>query len=127
MPSRISPVFATVFLIVLCACSEQDAPVMETAEPLASDTNAVSAYVAAVAHPGRTDADRPRDADRRPAEVMEFFGIHSINLPALGFPTVPDQPLGWVDVQLSPNGARLELHSLDPEHPQQGEIFDLEW
>jgi len=77
MPSRISPVFATVFLTVLCACSEQDAPVMETAEPLASDTNAVSAYVAAVAHPGRTDADRARDAGRKPAEVMAFFGITS--------------------------------------------------
>lgn len=30
---------------------------------------------AAVADPGRTDADRARDADRKPAEMLEFAGV----------------------------------------------------
>ena len=34
-----------------------------------------SIYDAAVAEPGRSDADRTRDAGRNPAAVMEFFGI----------------------------------------------------
>ncbi len=34
-----------------------------------------SIYVDAVQHTGRSDADRARDAGRKPAAVMEFFGI----------------------------------------------------
>lgn len=33
------------------------------------------AWRAAVAHPGRPAEDRARDADRRPAEVLDFFGV----------------------------------------------------
>lgn len=32
-------------------------------------------YAAAVANPARSEADRERDAARKPAEVLEFFGI----------------------------------------------------
>jgi predicted methyltransferase len=35
----------------------------------------MSIYETAVASPGRTDADRERDAGRKPAQVLEFFGI----------------------------------------------------
>lgn len=34
-----------------------------------------SIYEQAVRHPGRSAADRGRDADRKPAAVLEFFGI----------------------------------------------------
>ena len=40
-----------------------------------SEADSVSIYIDAVGESGRTDADRQRDAGRRPAEVMEFFGI----------------------------------------------------
>jgi len=40
-----------------------------------ADDEADSIYVEAVAQAGRSDADRARDAGRKPAEVMEFFGI----------------------------------------------------
>ena len=40
-----------------------------------SDAESGSIYVNAVQHSGRSDADRARDAGRKPAEVMEFFGI----------------------------------------------------
>jgi len=39
------------------------------------DAPARSIYAEAVADPGRTDADRARDAGRKPADVLEFFGI----------------------------------------------------
>jgi len=49
--------------IVLGACGQQ------------ADEPAVSIYEAAVANEARPDADRGRDAGRRPAQVLEFFGI----------------------------------------------------
>ena len=42
------------------------------AEPAVDFT---SVLAAAVANPGRSDADRGRDAQRKPAEVMAFAGI----------------------------------------------------
>ncbi len=41
----------------------------------ADDASITSIYELAVAHPARSDADRERDAGRKPAEVLEFFGI----------------------------------------------------
>ena len=40
-----------------------------------ASTSSDSIYVDAVQQSGRSDADRARDAGRKPAEVMEFFGI----------------------------------------------------
>ena len=39
------------------------------------DASITSIYELAVANPERTDADRERDAARKPAEVLDFFGI----------------------------------------------------
>jgi len=54
----------------------------EAAEPVASEPDvaevaepAVSIYAAAVANALRPEADRTRDAGRKPAEVLEFVGI----------------------------------------------------
>lgn len=41
----------------------------------AGDAGSSSIYVNAVHHAGRPDADRARDAGRKPAAVMEFLGI----------------------------------------------------
>ncbi len=55
------------------ACSPQDS------EPYTGSTDASaidpSIYAAAVANTSRTEADRGRDAGRKPADVLEFFGI----------------------------------------------------
>ena len=40
-------------------------------------TAAPSAITAAVADPARPDKDRARDADRKPAEIMDFTGVKS--------------------------------------------------
>ena len=55
------------------ACSPQDsAPSAGSADLSAVDT---SVYAAAVANPSRTEADLGRDAGRKPADILDFFGI----------------------------------------------------
>ncbi len=58
---------------VLAACGqrEDEVPQASTAAP----ERGTAVYAAAVDNPARTDADRARDAGRKPAEVLEFFGI----------------------------------------------------
>ena len=73
MKHRITILIAIAFIT---GCSEPDAPA--TADSPVATTNSLneqSIYELAVASSGRTDADRQRDAGRKPAEVLEFFGI----------------------------------------------------
>lgn len=65
--------------LVLSACGQ---PASEMADDTAADTMTeaappakTSVYAAAVADPGRLPGDYERDASRKPAEVLEFFGI----------------------------------------------------
>ena len=69
--------------IILAACGQHsddthEAPgaAHEATEAVAtSDEPAVSIYEAAVASEARSEADRARDAGRKPARVLEFIGI----------------------------------------------------
>ena len=63
------------FVILLTACGQQSS---ETT-PVASETAEpdISIYATALENPSRPAADLKRDAGRRPAEVLEFFGIES--------------------------------------------------
>ena len=54
-------------LLAVAGCQQGSAPATDT---LNSDT-----YVAAVANPARSEADRARDSGRQPAAVLEFMGI----------------------------------------------------
>ncbi len=68
----------TLALLTLVGCGEATtpAPTQTTDDPAVSAAGPmVSIYERAVASPGRTDADRERDAGRKPGEVLEFFGI----------------------------------------------------
>ncbi|MGI9206116.1 MAG: class I SAM-dependent methyltransferase [Woeseiaceae bacterium] len=70
----------TLLIIALAACGSDDpAPAERVSRPAAEPAHAPSEsiYKAAVEHADRTDADRARDAGRRPAEVLEFFGIEA--------------------------------------------------
>lgn len=66
-----------VALTVVAACGSETAT--PTAMPEESATTPppmeTSIHQQAVDAPGRTDADRARDAGRKPAEVLAFFGI----------------------------------------------------
>lgn len=71
-------IMTTVALLALVGCGEANtpAPAETISEPAAAVTAApVSIYAQAVASPGRTDADKERDAGRKPGQVLEFFGI----------------------------------------------------
>jgi len=61
--------------LVLSACGQQ-ADESETAavEPVAAEPE-MSVYEAAVANESRPEADRERDAGRKPAQVLEFLGV----------------------------------------------------
>ncbi len=71
------------FAIFLAACNQQssehhESPAAEQAgEPATGTTSEPdsSLYLAAVANEARPEADRARDAGRKPAKVLEFLGI----------------------------------------------------
>jgi 3',5'-cyclic AMP phosphodiesterase CpdA len=54
-------------------------------------------------------------------------GLHLVNLPSTAYVFSGRQPNGWVDAQLQATGARLQLHTLDPRHPLQGQQLSLAW
>jgi predicted methyltransferase len=65
-------------LLSLAACGEAPAPEPAATAAAANGgemTTDGSIYADAVANAARTEADRERDAGRKPAEVLEFFGI----------------------------------------------------
>lgn len=69
-----------VTLVALGACGDGNPPPAQAvaeppAEPATQSPDSI--YAAAVKHADRTSADRARDSGRKPAEVLEFFGIKS--------------------------------------------------
>ncbi len=54
-------------------------------------------------------------------------GVHCVNLPATAWNFKPGQPRGWVDLTLGENGATFELRSLDPTHPEHGDVVEAKW
>jgi 3',5'-cyclic-AMP phosphodiesterase len=59
--------------------------------------------------------------------VKEHNGIHLVNLPPTSYVFTPGPPSGWVQATLRPDGARLELRSLDAKHLAHGQVVDLKW
>ncbi len=78
--SLITALFSALFLLVACGGSEPEAPA--TAEPMAEPAAAAMAEAPAdlrtlLASDSRPEADRARDAGRKPADIVEFLGIVS--------------------------------------------------
>ena len=59
-----------VAILILTASCGKDAT-----SPADTGTASLSPYVAALDHPERSEEDRARDAGRKPADVLEFFGV----------------------------------------------------
>ena len=59
--------------------------------------------------------------------LYKVDGIHLINLPAIGRIFREEEPLGWVDATLKPDGIKLELRALDTKHKAHGEKHELSW
>ena len=73
---RLSVFFCMLFV---SACGQDTSQPAATADPSSAQPAAAAAspsiYEMAVASESRPEADRARDAGRKPAEVLEFFGI----------------------------------------------------
>jgi len=57
----------------------------------------------------------------------DFEGIHLINLPAVGYNFTDDQPLGWVEAQLTRDGGTFRLHTVDGNRAREGRATPLRW
>jgi predicted methyltransferase len=64
-----------IFLVVcsIAACAQDSSP--DSSSTTGSQPSGESIYAVAVADPGRSDADRARDVNRKPAEVLAFLDI----------------------------------------------------
>lgn len=59
--------------------------------------------------------------------VEKRDGIHLVNLPPTAYVFQPGLPNGWVGAQVKDGGMTLELHTLDKQHPKNGERVELAW
>ena len=66
-------IIAATLAVVLAACGRESGDTGAARETTASELS--TAYREAVANTSRTERDRSRDAGRKPAQVLEFFGI----------------------------------------------------
>ena len=80
--------------------------------PVLKDRTQVKAYVFGHSHTWK---------------LTEKDGVHLINLPAIGYPFGKTEVTGWIDVHLTPTGARLEVRALDPKHEQHGKTTEVRW
>ena len=74
---RMTRILTPVLLLLAGLGGSATAIAAQSSEPPAAERSmsATSIYELAVANPARTDADRARDATRKPAKVLELFGI----------------------------------------------------
>jgi predicted methyltransferase len=75
MSNRLKKIFTVASLALLVSCGKAETPAAETGAGMQDKAVTASIYDSAVGNPGRTDADRARDAGRKPAQVLEFMGI----------------------------------------------------
>jgi len=57
----------------------------------------------------------------------DFEGIHLINLPAVGYNFTDDQPVGWVEAQLTREGGTFRLHTVGGNQEIDGRVQQLRW
>jgi predicted phosphodiesterase len=50
-----------------------------------------------------------------------------VNLPPVAYPFAKNDPAGWVDCVMRDGGMKLTLRTVDPKHPQQGDVLDVKW
>lgn len=67
--------FVTALAVVMAGCGQNTSGDAQPALAARHAADMPSIYSTAVNNSGRTERDRARDAGRKPAEVLEFFGI----------------------------------------------------
>jgi 3',5'-cyclic-AMP phosphodiesterase len=59
--------------------------------------------------------------------ISQRDGIQLINLPPVAYVFAAGKANGWVWARLHPEGIELELRTIDPAHPRNGERVNLNW
>jgi Icc protein len=57
----------------------------------------------------------------------QSYGIHLINLPAVGYNFADKEPVGWVDARFSPSGVNLTLRAFGGNRSRDGQTTSLAW
>jgi len=57
----------------------------------------------------------------------EHEGIHLINLPAVGYSFRANQPVGWVEAEITTGGGDFTLHVIDGNKEKDGQVKMLKW
>tara|TARA_R110002096_G_scaffold154_32_gene1061 strand:- start:870 stop:1685 length:816 start_codon:yes stop_codon:yes gene_type:complete len=73
--NNITALAAVLVLASLAGCGDKTPEPAANDAPAKTEKSAAIDYKAALNHPLRPDDDKARDADRKPAEVLEFVGI----------------------------------------------------
>lgn len=60
-------------------------------------------------------------------DYQERMGIHLINLPATAYNFNDNDPLGWVEAELSAEGGTFTLHTIGGNQEKNGEKTTLRW
>jgi len=59
--------------------------------------------------------------------LSDFAGIHLINLPAVGYNFRDQDPVGWVEAQLTRAGGTFRLHAVGGDRAGDGRVQSLRW
>jgi 3',5'-cyclic-AMP phosphodiesterase len=59
--------------------------------------------------------------------ISQRDDLHLINLPPVAYVFGEGKPNGWVQADLRENGITLRLHTINADHPQNGETVNLTW
>jgi len=54
-------------------------------------------------------------------------GLHLVNLPAVGYPFNPFEPLGWIQARIQPGSLELKLWTLKENQTQKHRMDVLKW
>lgn len=57
----------------------------------------------------------------------QYEGIHQINLPATGYNFNDNDPVGWVEAELTTNGGEFVLHTTAGNRDKDGAVTRLAW
>lgn len=60
-------------------------------------------------------------------KLEQHKGIHLINLPAVGYNFTGEQPVGWVEANLTGEGAGFTLHAIGGNTADDGKTTSVRW
>lgn len=59
--------------------------------------------------------------------TQDVSGVYLVNLPPVAYIFREGDPAGWIHATARPDGMKLELRAIDPNHKAHGQVVDLKW